>query len=98
MLQLTIDKSSFDDIANGVKTIESLELKPSTLGRYTYVDKKSRKRYPRYCKVLKFNVNRSEQDRMLVRVEDIRVSEDAPNIIQYHLGKIIEIHHKDEAE
>lgn len=98
VLQLTIDKSSFDDIANGVKTIESLELKPSTLGRYTYVDKKSRKRYLRNYEVLKLYVNHSKQDHMLVRVKDIRISEDAPNIIQYHLGKIIEIHHKDEVE
>ena len=99
VLQLIISQDPFDDIVEGTKTVEYRELRPSTLGKYTYVDKKDGKRYLRPFDVLKLYVGyHAKRDRMLVRIKGIELSTEEANCINYELGEIIEIHRWREEE
>lgn len=93
VLMLIIDQGPFDDIAEGGKTIEHRLLKPTTFKKYTYLDKKTGQSYLRPFDVLKLYVGyHPKRDRMLIQVTDIRMSNQEKDVIDYHLGQIIELH------
>lgn len=93
VLTLVIYQDPFDDIAGGGKTTEHRILKPTTMRQYTYVDKRDGKRHLRHYDVLKLYVGyHTKRDRMLVRVKGIRMNTEEENVVDYHLGEIIELH------
>ena len=90
ILSLIIKQVWFDEIMSGNKTIEYRELKQTTLGRYTWLDKKSGTRYLRRYDAIRFNVGYSkDRDTALVEVVDTTFDQDG-QIVEYHLGRVLE--------
>lgn len=88
VLSLCLKQVYFDEIMKGEKDIEYRELKPTTMGKLTRVDKETGKRYIRRPDILRLYTSYTkDHDVLLVRVIDV-VYEDP--MIEYHLGKIVE--------
>jgi hypothetical protein len=88
ILTLNIKKVYFDQIMSGEKTIESRELKQTTLNKYTYVDETDSKRYLRRYDALRLCVGyHRDRESAIVEVKDILYHN---GIVEYHLGRIFE--------
>ena len=90
ILTLIIKKVWFDEIMAGNKSIEYRELKQTTLGRYTWVEKETGKRYLKKFDAIRFNVGYNKnRDTALVEVLDTTFDQNGQKV-EYHLGKILE--------
>ena len=90
VLTLNIKKIYFDEIMKGTKDIEYREVKQTTINKYTYVDESDGKRYLRRYDLIKFYVGYNK-DRESAVVEVVDTTYDLSlNIVEYHLGKILE--------
>lgn len=90
ILSLIIKKVWFDEIMAGNKSIEYRELKQTTLGRYTWVEKETGIRYLKKFDAIRFNVGyNKKRETALVEVLDTTFDQDG-QIVEYHLGKILE--------
>lgn len=87
-LYLPIKQVYFDAILSGNKKVEYRQIKPSTVGRLTQVDKLTMIRSLRPYRYLSLCVGRSS-DRPQALVEVIRITYNQ-GIVAYHLGKILE--------
>ena len=89
VLSMSLMQNAFDEIMAGLQTVESREIKNTTLGKLTRVDKSTGKRYVRQPHFLRLytSYDRSH-DVMLVKVTRTEFRE--PNEVFYHLGDIIE--------
>ncbi|MBO4891550.1 MAG: GIY-YIG nuclease family protein [Prevotella sp.] len=88
VLSLCIKQKYFDEIMKGEKDIEYRELKPTTMGKLTRIDKETGKRYIRRPDILRLYTSYTkDHDVLLVRVTDVMYED---QMIEYHLGKIVE--------
>lgn len=87
--RVSLKQDAFDDIMAGLQTVESRDIRNTTLGKLTRVDKATGKRYVRQPHFLRLytSYDRSH-DAMLVKV--IQTEFRKPNEVFYHLGDIIE--------
>lgn len=89
VLSMSIKQIYFDDILAGDKNIEYRELKNTTMGKFTRLDKATGKRYIRQPHILKLYTSyTADHDVLLVEVKKTVFKE--PSAIEYHLGKILE--------
>ena len=89
VLSMSIKQIYFDDILAGDKNIEYRELKNTTMGKFTRLDKATGKRYIRQPHILKLYTSyTADHDVLLVEVKKTVFKE--PSVIEYHLGKILE--------
>lgn len=90
VLTLNIKKENFDPIISGEKKVELRELTQTTLNRYTYIDEADGKRYLRPYDVLRLYVGyHKDRESALVEVTDITY--DKVGVIEYHLGRVLEV-------
>ncbi len=90
ILTLSIKQIFFDAILSGEKNVEYRELKPTRMSLYTEVDKSTGKRYIRRYDALRLSAGyNKDRDILLVEVKDT-VYKKEENMIEYHLGKILE--------
>ena len=89
VLSMSIKQIYFDAILAGDKEIEYRQLKQTTQGKFTRLDKATGKRYIRQPHILRLYTSYSaDHDVLLVEVKKTVFRE--PYNIEYHLGKILE--------
>ena len=89
ILSMSIKQVYFDAILTGDKDIEFRQLKNTTMGKLTRLDKATGKRYIRQPHILRLYTSYSkDHDVMLVEVKKTVFNQ--PQDIEYHLGRIIE--------
>ena len=89
ILSMSIKQIYFDAILTGDKDIEFRELKNTTMGKLTRLDKATGKRYIRQPHILRLYTSYSkDHDVMLVEVKKTVFHQ--PQDIEYHLGRILE--------
>ena len=89
VLSMSIKQIYFDAILTGDKDIEFRQLKQTTQGKFTRLDKATGKRYIRQPHILRLYTSYSaDHDVLLVEVKKTVFRE--PSDIEYHLGKILE--------
>ena len=90
ILTLPIKQVFFDAIMSGEKDVEYRYLKPTRMNQYTEVDKSTGKRYIRRYDALRLCAGyNKERDILLVKIKDTTYAKE-DNIIEYHLGEILE--------
>lgn len=91
ILSLIIKDVYFRQILSGEKVIEYRELKQSTQGKYTLLDKQTNTRYLKRFDALRLFVGyHKDRDTALVEVVDTKYIPET-GIIEYHLGKVLEV-------
>lgn len=96
ILPLNVYREYFDAIYKGEKSIEYRQLKPTVeanMKRFTWVDNTDGKRYLRKYDGIRFTCKDATKDKMLVEVVDTTFDNEH-NIVQFHLGKILEVDFK----
>lgn len=89
VLSLNIKQVYFDAILKGEKDIEYRQIKETTKGRLTLVDKETGKRYVRQPQLLRLYAGYTkDRDDMLVEV--LQTVFNQPDRIEYHLGRVVE--------
>lgn len=89
ILSLSIKQMYFDAILTGEKDVEYRQLKATTMGKLTRMDKATGKRYIRQPHILRLYTSYSkDHDVMLVEVKKTVFNQ--PEEIEYHLGRILE--------
>ena len=89
IMGMSIKQVYFDAILSGIKDVEYRELKNTTMGKFTRLDKATGKRYIRQPHILRLYTSYSkDHDMMLVGVKKTVFIK--PSSIEYHLGRILE--------
>lgn len=89
VLSMSIKQVYFDAILMGKKNVEYRQLKNTTMGKFTRLDKDTGKRYIRQPHILRLYTSYSkDHDVMLVEVKKTVFNQ--PADIEYHLGRILE--------
>lgn len=89
VLSMSIKQIYFDAILTGDKNIEFRQLKRTTQGKLTRLDKATGKRYIRQPHILRLYTSyTADHDVLLVEVKKTVFKE--PTDIEYHLGKVLE--------
>ena len=89
MLSLTIKQVYFNEIFRGEKDVEYRQIKNTTMGKLTLVDKETGKRYVRQPNLLRLSAGYAkDRDVMLVEVRQTVFVQ--PNQVEYHLGRVVE--------
>lgn len=89
ILSMSIKQVYFDAILMGKKNVEYRQLKNTTMGKFTRLDKETGKRYIRQPHILRLYTSYSkDHDVMLVEVKKTVFNQ--PVDIEYHLGRILE--------
>ena len=89
IMGMSIKQVYFDAILSGIKNVEYRELRNTTMGKFTRLDKATGKRYIRQPHILRLYTSYSkDHDMMLVEVKKTVFIK--PSSIEYHLGRILE--------
>ena len=89
VISMSINQIHFDAILIGEQDLESRVLKTTTMGKLTRLDKATGKRYVRQPQVLRlYSSYDKRHDVLLVEVKSTEF--DAPDLVMYHLGQILE--------
>ena len=89
VLSLTIKQVYFNEIFRGEKDVEYRQIKNTTMGKLTLVDKETGKRYVRQPNLLRLSAGYAK-DRDVMLVEVCQTVFIQPNQVEYHLGRVVE--------
>lgn len=89
VIKLNIKKTVFDEITTGTKKNECIELRQSTLNKYTWVSNEDGKRYIKKTDALKISARKNSiLYSALIEVVDITYDANKKTV-KYHLGRVL---------